>query len=78
MQSSEQNIIVKKTYEVLELKAIGVSRKVVNIQVFWDVALDTEDGGKYNLSKRREMLTQRQSVTSKNKHRFQDLISRIY
>jgi len=69
---------VKKTYEVLELKAIGVSRKVVNIQVFWDVALDTEDGGKYNLSKRREMLTQRQSVTSKNKHRFQDLISRIY
>jgi hypothetical protein len=46
LQNSEQNIIVKKTCEVLELKAIGVSRKKVNIQVFWDVTLDSEDGGK--------------------------------
>jgi len=70
--------MVKKTCEVLELKAITVSRKELNIRVVWNVALDCEGGGKYSLSKRRKMLTHRHSVTSRNKRRFQDLISRIY
>ena len=41
------------------MKAIGVSRKQLNIQVFWNVELESvEDGGKYSVSKCREMPTQ--------------------
>jgi len=69
--------MVRKACGVLELKAIRVSGKQVNVQVFRNVALDCEGGGKYSLSKCREMLTHRHSVTPKNQRRFQDLITHL-